>query len=94
MNSKKKGLNTICTHIGELEDTQHKGAISPLYMSTSYAYEDVDVKRYPRYFNTPNQEGLCKKVAALEHAESALIFGFFKRWRSCSLTTDLIWWNI
>ncbi|WP_299316881.1 PLP-dependent aspartate aminotransferase family protein [uncultured Maribacter sp.] len=75
MNSNKKGLNTICTHVGELEDTQHKGAISPLYMSTSYAYEDVDVKRYPRYFNTPNQEGLSKKVAALEHAESALIFG-------------------
>tara|TARA_R110002051_G_scaffold165130_2_gene235910 strand:+ start:29298 stop:30449 length:1152 start_codon:yes stop_codon:yes gene_type:complete len=75
MNSNKKGLNTICTHVGELEDTQHKGAISPLYMSTSYAYEDVDVKRYPRYFNTPNQEGLCKKIAALEHAEAALIFG-------------------
>lgn len=71
----KKGLNTICTHTGELEDTQHKGAISPLYMSTSYAFEDVDVKRYPRYFNTPNQEGLCIKVAALEHAEAALIFG-------------------
>ncbi len=75
MNSIKKGLNTICTHVGELEDTQYKGAISPLYMSTSYAYEDVDVKRYPRYFNTPNQEGLGIKVAALEHAESALIFG-------------------
>ena len=70
-----KGLNTICTHTGELKDTQHKGAVSPLYMSTSYAYEDVDIKRYPRYFNTPNQEGLCKKIAALEHAESALIFG-------------------
>ncbi|WP_405415065.1 trans-sulfuration enzyme family protein [Maribacter sp. Asnod1-A12] len=75
MNSNKKGFNTICTHVGELEDKQHRGAVSPLYMSTSYAYEDVDVKRYPRYFNTPNQEGLCKKVAALEHAESALIFG-------------------
>ncbi len=75
MNSNKKGLNTICTHVGELDDKQHKGAVSPLYMSTSYAYEDVDIKRYPRYFNTPNQEGLCKKVAALEHAESALIFG-------------------
>lgn len=72
---KNKGLNTICTHIGELEDKQHKGAVSPLYMSTSYAFEDVDVKRYPRYFNTPNQEGLCIKVAALEHAEAALIFG-------------------
>jgi len=75
MSEKKKGLNTVCTHVGELEDKQHKGAVSPLYMSTSYAFDDVDVKRYPRYFNTPNQEGLCKKIAALEHAESALIFG-------------------
>ncbi len=75
MNQKKKGLNTICTHVGELEDEQFKGAVSPLYMSTSYAYEDVDVKRYPRYFNTPNQIGLSKKIAALEHTEAAMIFG-------------------
>lgn len=75
MNDKRKGLNTVCTHVGELEDSVYKGAVSPLYMSTSYAFDDVDVKRYPRYFNTPNQEGLCKKIAALEHAESALIFG-------------------
>lgn len=71
----KKGLNTICTHTGEVKDEQFKGAVSPLYMSSSYAFEDVDVKRYPRYFNTPNQEGLAKKIAALEHAGSALIFG-------------------
>ncbi|KAG1658284.1 Protein NrfI [Nymphon striatum] len=70
-----RGLNTICTHTGEVQDEQFKGAISPLYMSTSYAFEDVDVKRYPRYFNTPNQEALCKKVAALEHTEAGLIFG-------------------
>lgn len=75
MSKIKKGLNTICTHVGEIKDEQFKGAVSPLYMSTSYAFEDVDVKRYPRYFNTPNQEGLSKKIAALEHAESALIFG-------------------
>ncbi len=75
MSLEGKGLNTVCTHVGELADTQYKGAVSPLYMSTSYAFDDVDVKRYPRYFNTPNQEGLCKKIAALEHAESALIFG-------------------
>jgi cystathionine beta-lyase len=70
-----KGINTICTHIGELQDREFKGAVSPLYMSTSYAYEDVAVKRYPRYFNTPNQEALCRKIAALEHTEAALIFG-------------------
>lgn len=71
----KKGINTVCTHTGELKDDTFKGAVSPLYMSTSYAFEDVDVKRYPRYFNTPNQEALSEKIAALEHAEAAMIFG-------------------
>jgi len=75
MKLKKPGKNTICTHVGEVEDSQFKGAISPLYMSNSYAYDDVAIKRYPRYFNTPNQEGLCKKIAALEKTESGLIFG-------------------
>ena len=75
MKEKQKGVNTVCTHVGELKDESFKGAVSPLYMSTSYAFEDVDVKRYPRYFNTPNQEALSKKIAVLEHAESALIFG-------------------
>ncbi|NAS12980.1 trans-sulfuration enzyme family protein [Poritiphilus flavus] len=75
MKQKEKGLNTICTHEGALEDKEFKGSVSPLYMGTSYAFEDVDLKRYPRYFNTPNQEGLSRKIAALEHAESALIFG-------------------
>lgn len=75
MSNSKKGMNTICTHLGGVKDDKYKGAVSPLYMSTSYAFEDVDVKRYPRYFNTPNQEALCKKLAALEHSEAALIFG-------------------
>ncbi len=69
------GINTICTHIGEVKDEQFKGAISPIYMSTSYEFDNVDVKRYPRYFNTPNQEMLCKKIAAIEKTENALIFG-------------------
>ena len=75
MKSKFQGINTICIHAGELEDTQFKGAVSPMYTSTSYAFEDVEVKRYPRYFNTPNQVALAKKMAALEHGEAALIFG-------------------
>lgn len=75
MTKKTYGINTICTHSGELEDRQFKGAVSPLYMSTSYAFDDVEEKRYPRYFNTPNQQALAKKIAALEHGEEALIFG-------------------
>ena len=75
MDKNKYGLNTVCTHTGEVGDSVYKGVVSPLYMGTSYAFEDVDVKRYPRYFNTPNQEGLGKKIAALEHTEKALVFG-------------------
>ncbi|WP_417860400.1 trans-sulfuration enzyme family protein [Winogradskyella sediminis] len=75
MSQKKFGLNTICTHIGEVKDEQFKGAVSPMYLSSSYEFLDVDVKRYPRYFNTPNQEHLAKKIAALEHTEMAMIFG-------------------
>lgn len=73
-NSKKLGINTTCVHVGEVKDEQFKGAVSPIYMSTSYAFDNVDVKRYPRYYNTPNQEMLCKKIAALEKCEDALIF--------------------
>lgn len=74
MKIKKPGLNTICTHVGEVKDSQFKGAVSPIYMSTSYAYDNVEVKRYPRYFNTPNQEMLGKKIAMLENKEAGMIF--------------------
>ncbi|QCE42275.1 trans-sulfuration enzyme family protein [Psychroserpens sp. NJDZ02] len=71
----KQGLNTICAHLGEVPDDQFKGAVSPIYLSSSYEFMDVDVKRYPRYFNTPNQEYLVKKIAGLEQTETAMIFG-------------------
>jgi len=73
--NKNADFRTLCVHAGELKDTQHGGAISPLYASTSYAFTDVEINQYPRYFNTPNQRGLCQKIAALEGAEAGLIFG-------------------
>lgn len=74
MSKNKLGENTICTHIGEVNDSTFKGAVSPIYMATSYEFMDVEIGRYPRYFNTPNQEFLAKKIAALENAEAAMIF--------------------
>ena len=65
--------NTICVHHGEVADTQFGGAVSPLFLSTSYPYENVEQKRYPRYLNSPNPQNLSKKVAALEKAEDALM---------------------
>ena len=89
MNSNKPGLNTICTHSGSIEDKTFKGSVSPLYMSTSFDFMDVNTKRYPRYFNTPNQEHLSKKIAALEHAEAAMIFGSGMAAISATLLTFL-----
>lgn len=70
----KKGSHTICIHDGEIKDTQFGGAVSPIFMASSYPYLDEDIARYPRMFNTPNQEVIAKKIAALEHAEEGLPF--------------------
>ena len=74
MKSDKKNKHTICIHHGQIKDEQFGGAVSPIYMATSYPFLDVEEKRYPRYFNTPNQEVIAQKVAALENAELALPF--------------------
>ena len=72
--TKRSNFKTLCVHAGELKDSQHGGAISPIYVSTSYTFNEVEISQYPRYFNTPNQRGLGEKIAALEGAESGLIF--------------------
>ena len=66
---KSKQFETYCVHEGQVEDTLYKGAISPIYMATAYAYEETD--RYPRYFNTPNQVGLAKKLPPLKGQKKA-----------------------
>ena len=71
----KKGLNTRCIHEGELHDEKYKGAVSPIYLSTAYDYLEVEDNKYPRYFNTPNQLALSKKIASLENCEKGLVFG-------------------
>tara|TARA_S200000501_G_scaffold58352_1_gene48718 strand:+ start:3047 stop:4204 length:1158 start_codon:yes stop_codon:yes gene_type:complete len=70
-----KGVNTICTHVGQVKDEQYGGSVSPIYPGTSYKYIDKEVDRYPRYSSTPNQEFLAKKIAALEETEDAIILG-------------------
>ncbi len=72
----KKKFSTRCVHEGEIKDTMYQGIVSPLFMSTTYPWfgGDAEKKPYPRYFNTPNQEFLSKKIASLENGEMALIF--------------------
>lgn len=71
---KKNGVSTKCVHSGELIDDRFKGATSPIFPSTAYDFIDVEDDKYPRYFNTPNQKALSKKIADLENCESALLF--------------------
>jgi len=75
MSSKKRPINTICVHAGNLDDKEYGGVTSPLYMSTAYDYRSEGTNLYPRYFNTPNQVALGKKIATLENCETGLIFG-------------------
>ena len=72
---KKKGIKTRSIHDGELKDKTYNGAISPLYLGTVYDYLGEEPMKYPRYFNTPNQLALSKKIASLENCENGLLFG-------------------
>lgn len=70
----KKTLSkrSLAVQAGTQEDKLYGGRVSPIYTSSAYDYEQV--VRYPRYFNTPNQEAVVKKMAALENAEDGLVF--------------------
>ena len=54
----KSNIKTICVHEGELKDKRYKGVVSPLYLSSAYAFDGVDEKRYLGILY-PNQEALA-----------------------------------
>ena len=65
---------TISVHVKPEARTKKGGLITPIYPSTSYEYIDMDANRYPRYFNTPNQDVVAEKLSKLEGAEAGLLF--------------------
>lgn len=70
------GPSTLCIHAGTYLDADTGGACSPIFTSTAYAFPNAaNDNFYPRYFNTPNQEIINRKLAALEKGEAALVFG-------------------
>ena len=68
-----KKISTKCIHSGGISDDKFFGNITPIYPSITYDYLKSDA--YPRYFNTPNQLSASKKIAELEGAEDAVLFG-------------------
>ncbi|MCK5695149.1 MAG: PLP-dependent transferase [Desulfobacula sp.] len=65
---------TIAIHKGTLRDSRTGGINTPIYTSSAYDYINKDETFYPRYFNTPNQDAVAKKIAAFEHAQAGLVF--------------------
>ncbi|MDA3823041.1 MAG: aminotransferase class I/II-fold pyridoxal phosphate-dependent enzyme [Bacteroidales bacterium] len=69
-----KDFATKCVHAGTIKDDENRGINSPIYTSTSFEFIDRDDTVYPRYLNTPNEQAVATKIAALEETEAALIF--------------------
>jgi cystathionine beta-lyase/cystathionine gamma-synthase len=65
---------TKCVHTGSYRDTATRGINTPIFTSSSYEYLDREDCPYPRYFNTPNQEAVVRKLSALEEAEDGVLF--------------------
>ena len=71
---KTTSKHTLCVHEGTAFDQATRGVNTPVYTSSSFAYLDTDARTYPRYFNTPNQVVIERKLAALEGAEEGIFF--------------------
>ena len=64
---------TQCVHAGTRVDPATRGINTPIYTSSAYGYLDGESRPYPRYFNTPNQAVVARKLCALEGAEDGLV---------------------
>lgn len=64
---------TQCVHSGKIV-TENNGIVSPLFPATAYSFFNKKKHIYPRYYNTPNQEAVVKKLCALENGEAGLVF--------------------
>ncbi|MCX5851721.1 MAG: PLP-dependent aspartate aminotransferase family protein [Deltaproteobacteria bacterium] len=65
---------TICVQSGTYHDLATRGVNTPIFTSSSFEYLEREDCPYPRYFNTPNQEAVVRKLCALEGAEDGVLF--------------------
>ncbi len=67
-----KNKSTVSVHAGHRAG--NLGVVNPIEPSSAFQYIDSGDQFYPRYFNTPNQQIIIEKIAALENAPTGLIF--------------------
>jgi len=66
--------DTRCVHSGSYFEKATGGINTPIFTSSAFDYLDRENIPYPRYFNTVNQDVVVQKIAALEEAESGVLF--------------------
>src|SRR5262245_59462375 len=70
------GPSTRCVHNGTQPDLTTGGVVTPIFPSTAHRYPGPSGENpYPRNFNVTNIESVSQKIAALENAQAALVFG-------------------
>jgi cystathionine beta-lyase len=67
----KKG--TLAVHAGSVRERYMGGVNSPIVTSSAIEYLDEAEVRYPRYFNTFNQQVVAAKLCALEGAADGIV---------------------
>jgi cystathionine beta-lyase len=81
--------DTCCVHSGTHRDPHTRGLNTPVYTSSSFEYLDTAENVYPRYFNTPNQKAIVRKLCELENAEAGLLFSSGMAAISCAVLSFL-----
>lgn len=71
---KKLSDDSLCIHAGTKRSGEFPGVNTPIYTSTAFEYKTAGPMVYPRYYNTPNQQAVIEKIAALEKAEAGVLF--------------------
>jgi len=73
---KKWSFSTSAIHAGETGEKIEGAVTLPIFQSSTYLYEgqsSYGELKYLRLNNTPNHISLCRKIAALEEGEAAIV---------------------
>ena len=92
MKSESGAIETLAIHAGEPKPRIGGAVVMPIFQSSTYEYSgeaDYHDVRYIRLNNNPNQIALCKKIAAIENTEAALVAGSGMAAISATLMTVL-----
>lgn len=74
----RRNIDSLLVHAGTPEPRVEGAVVTPIFQSANYEQADpTDYSQvtYIRLNNTPNHRALCAKLAAIEDAEDAMVFG-------------------